>query len=306
MPNNANSEISTSEVNSQVLISFVVPYHNEPQSMLTHCIDSIHHSCTAVSYEIIVVDDGSDVSLAPFFMSHPHLSYVRHTSARGLSAARNTGIEAARGKYIQFVDSDDYLIPLSYAKIAWMAHDMDADLVLFGEKRKGVALCSGTDHMLHHNLRAAAWSYVFKRDILQGLRFTEGILHEDEEFTPLLMLRAKQTVLTPIDAYHYTQRQGSITSTDDAAWSARRLDDLEGVITRLSTIAKTLDGDAKAALSRRVNQLCMDYIYQSMRLTHSIHETRKRAESLRLKRLYPLPIHTYTWKYWLFSIFTQI
>ena len=90
------------------LVSFIITYHNESDAFLQACLDSIRALRFAEDEaEIIVVDDGSETPLA---LDYP-LSAIRHRLIRqehaGLSVARNTGIEAAKGQYIQFVDADD-------------------------------------------------------------------------------------------------------------------------------------------------------------------------------------------------------
>ena len=305
------------------LISFIVPYHNELPDMVEACISSIHEvqknlQETGFHAEIIVVDDGSTLNLSHrLTSSSDDTVYLRHDTSRGLSAARNTGIDHARGNYIQFVDSDDTLCPGGYRQIIRMAlHTTDADIIQFDMPKRKCFIptqnhnfitsdCSGTDYMLHHNLHAAAWSYIFRRDLLGELRFTDGILHEDEEFSPQLVIRARRMLTTTIHAYNYNHRPGSITTNRTPEWTNRRLDDLEGIICRMASKRLTKSNE-REAMERRINQLVMVYIYLTLKLTHSIHKTRKRTESLRQKGLYPLPARTYTWKYWLFSIATKI
>ena len=160
--------------------------------------------------------------------------------------------------------------------------------------------------MCRHNLRAAAWSYLFKRDLLGDLRFTDTILHEDEDFTPRLILRAHRMLTTTIHAYNYTHRLGTITTRRTTEWTTRRLNDIEAIIVRMAQTAATLTHDKRKALTRRTNQLTMNYIYQTMRLTRSITETQARINSLRSHQLYPLPIRTYTMEYFLASILSHI
>ncbi len=301
MPNNENDAPTT-------LITFIIPYHNEPQPMLIQCLDSINKICCADTVcEVIVVDDGSTINLSQSLSDrYPRLRYLCHDTSRGLSAARNTGIEAAQGQYIQFVDSDDYLLPHIYTTCIDTLLKERCDILIFGEHRKTSIICTGANYMLHHNLRAAAWGYTFRRSVLGGLRFTEGVLHEDEEFTPLLLLSCNSVAVTDFNPYFYRQRTGSITNTADRQWIERRLNDTEAVILRLKSHLPSLGTSEKDALERRISQLSMDYIYRAIRLTHSISYIRQRICRLRALGLYPLPVRRYTWKYWLFSLTTHI
>lgn len=293
---------------TKMKLSFIIPYHNEPRPMLIQCLDSINDiGCAGIGCEIIVVDDGSSINLSSVLTNrYPRLRYLRHETSRGLSAARNTGIDAAQSEYIQFVDSDDYLLPAIYSSCIDTLMRKQCDILIFGERHKVKDICTGAEYMLQHNLRAAAWGYVFKRSVLGGLRFTEGILHEDEEFTPLLLLNCNNVAATDANPYFYRQRTGSITNTNNKEWIERRLNDTEAVIQRLATHLPQLSQSQCAALARRISQLSMDYIYQTIRLTRSITHTRKRSNRLRSLGLYPLPLRCYTWKYWLFSLATHL
>ena len=143
------------------------------------------------------MDDGSDVSLMDDLMTYgDNIIYVRQKHA-GLSIARNTGIQIAKGKYLQFIDGDDSLIKLSYDYcLDLIRRHQNADMVLFDFSKhnlkspipstKEVSPLSGSDYMRHYNIHGMACGYLFKRTILGDLRFTPGIYHEDEEFTPQL------------------------------------------------------------------------------------------------------------------------
>ena len=97
------------------MISFVIPYHNEPLNMLRQCLDSILSlSLSNEEREIIVVDDGSDYSpINDLRDIQDHIIYVRQKNG-GLSHARNTGLRLATGEYVQFIDADDYLLRAPY------------------------------------------------------------------------------------------------------------------------------------------------------------------------------------------------
>ena len=97
------------------LISFILPYFNLPVAMLCECIDSILAlSLSTSEREIIVIDDGSEITPVEELKKYgDHIIYIRQKNL-GLSEARNTGIQMARGQYLQFVDSDDLLIPSPY------------------------------------------------------------------------------------------------------------------------------------------------------------------------------------------------
>lgn len=290
-------------------ISFIVPAYNVGEGELKRCLASILALPIAEGQrQVIVVDDGSEQPIGGL-PAGVELLRLQHG---GLSAARNAGLRQARGEYIQFVDADDELLPNAYAFCLRTAFDGDADLLLFnltrGGRQNGHRRLSkpmtGVDYMLHHNLRASACGYLFRRCILGDLQFSEGLLHEDEEFTPQLLLRAQRLICTDTAAYLYHRTRGSITSSQDAAHTLKRLDDTETIILRLHLLISTLQGSAQAAMERRRAQLTMDYLYNILRLTHSTAQLRERMHRLESKGLRPLlPRRHYTWKYSLFRLF---
>ena len=101
-----------------LLISFIITYFNEPLDMLHECINSIHALKLERSvYEIIVVDDGSKESPQTFLSCLDKDIVCLTQKNQGLSVARNNGISAAHGEYLQFIDSDDSLIAEVYNDI---------------------------------------------------------------------------------------------------------------------------------------------------------------------------------------------
>lgn len=289
------------------LVSFILTYYNLPIQMLCECIDSIRAlSLRTDEREIIVIDDGSEVSPMNGLMQYgDEIIYVRQRNG-GLSAARNKGIEVATGQYIQFVDADDYLIkePYEYC-LAQLSQHPDADIVMFDYTSSPSAssfsndtlLLSGTELMRHHNIHATAWGYLFRAKTVSELRFTPGIYHEDEEFTPQLLIRAERVVVTKVQAYYYRKRNNSITSSDITEDTEKRLNDCYNVILRLNSLADRLPQNDRLAMQRRVAQLTMDYLYQVIIQTRSRQKLEKSVDSLHNKGLFPLPDRNYTPKY---------
>ena len=302
------------------LISFIITYYNLPTDMIRKCLLSILQLPLDVSErEIILVDDGSDKSpLCELTDIVGHITYIRQKNG-GLSAARNAGIDIAKGQYLQFVDGDDYLISDAYAQCIDIAKRQEPDVVMFrlthesrgasgegrGSRVEGRAAVTGTEYLTHNNLRAAACGYMFKRSLLGTLRFTPGILHEDEEFTPLLILRAETVVDTDIKAYLYYVREDSIITKRDNEWITRRLTDHHTVILSLREHATRMHGAEGTALKRRIAQLTMTYIYSVITLTKDFRELENNIRLLYQDGLFPLPDNNYNKKYTWFRILSS-
>lgn len=290
----------------QPLVSFIVTTYNLPTALLRECLQSILAlSLSKEEREIIVVDDGSEVSpLNDLVDLRDDIVYIRQRN-RGLSVARNTGLTCAQGQYIQFVDGDDHLLPAPYEHCLDIARYKDADAILFLETDQAQpevpfeyeGPMTGAAYMHQHNLRASACGYLFKANTLGNLRFTPGRLHEDEEFTPQLLLRAEHVFFTQAKAYYYRPRTGSITTDDDIRHTAKRLDDTERIILHLQDIADHAPEMERVALNRRIAQLTMDHLYNVIRLTHSAHHLNEAIDRLRSHGLFPLPDKNYTRKY---------
>lgn len=300
-----------SNFNSQApLISFVITTYNVPIEYLTECIKSILQlSLTAKDREIILIDDGSDLSPINDLLEYQdEIIYLRQCN-QGLSIARNRGLQIATGKYIQFVDGSDYLLQTGYEHCLDLVRYHTPDIVYFeltDKKVKEVPYTftkpvSGSNFLHNNNLRGSVCSYIFRTFILNGQRFTPGILHEDEEFTPLLFLKAERVITTTAKAYFYRSRLKSIIhQKEDKQHHLKQLADTETVIFHLQEKSALLSETERIALKRRIAQLTMDYLYNTIILTRSIHQLEETIKRLYDKGLYPLPNKKYTKKYQLF------
>ena len=309
------------------LVSFILPCYNIPATMLCECIDSILalplQSCER---QIILVDDGSDVSpLEQLGSRAEELTYIRQKNS-GLSVARNAGLRLCTGEYIQFVDTDDQLILSGYSQILDLARTQQHDVILFEFKTSPSPSClggepipplnrggqegsvsspkqgrsggvTGASYLRHHNLNAAAWGYLFKQSILGDLTFTPGIYHEDEEFTPRLLLHAESVCDTHVVAYLYRKRDQSITTDTHIKKRLKRINDTRDIILRLNTMADRMPVNERTALQRRVAQLTMDYIYKIIVETKNRHYLNRKLNELKAVGLFPLPDRDYTTKY---------
>ena len=288
------------------LVSFIIPCFNTPAELLQKCVDSITELSLAIDErEIIIVDDGSEVpAIGDLLLYRDDIIYIRKKNG-GLSHARNMGIRMATGEYIQFVDSDDYLSKTAYEHCLDIIRFMRPEMVMFDASRKEAdciefkdsEFMSGSEYMSSHNLQIMACGYIFKRDVMGSLRFPLGLYHEDEDFTPQLLLRVERMIRTDAKAYIYIKRENSITTAADRRSVIKRLNDLEMILLNLQEKSIGLPLLERKALERRVAQLTMDYIYNIIVQTRSSHQLEKRIELLKRHELFPLPDRNYTQKY---------
>ena len=208
--------------------SIIVPvYTVEPY--LDECLTSLQAQ-DYKDYEVICINDGStDGSrgiLTKWEGRMPQMRVIDRENG-GLSAARNTGQEAATGDYVVFVDSDDWVEPTMLSRLAEEAHG--EDMICFACRRTSngafdTLASEQTDGWSYYNRHAlehhevpfvCVWQRCYRREFLleNGLRFREGILHEDNEFTPRACIKAKRIKVIPDVLYNYRVRPGSIMTT---------------------------------------------------------------------------------------------
>ena len=208
--------------------SVVVPVYNVEQ-YLGQCLESLHLQNYA-DFEVICVNDGSTdrsrAILSEWESRFPQMRVIDRENG-GLSAARNTGLAAATGDYVIFVDSDDWVEPIMLSRLADEAKG--EDMVCFACRRSDTGAndtfsmeqAGGWEYYNRHALEArivpfvCVWQRCYRRDYLldNNLDFREDILHEDNEFTPRACLRAKSVKVIPDVLYNYRVRPGSIMTT---------------------------------------------------------------------------------------------
>lgn len=293
-----------------ILVSFIITTYNLPTEYIIECLKSILQlSLSPKEREIILIDDGSDLSpISDLIDYQDDIIYLRQRN-QGLSVARNKGLQIATGTFIQFVDGDDFLLQTAYEHCLDLVRYHNPDIVYFqltDKEGKEVPysytepVC-GSCFLHNNNLRGSACSYIFRSSVLKNQRFTPGILHEDEEFTPILFLKAERIITTDAKAYFYRTRQDSIMhQKENKRHNLKRLADTELVIFHLQKKAALLSETERVALNRRIAQLTMDYLYNTILLTRSMRHLEEAINRLHEKGLYPLPNKKYTKKYQLF------
>lgn len=226
------------------LISVIVAIYNvEPY--LPVCLDSILNQ-TYDNLDILLVDDGSTdgcPEICDAYAAKDSRVRVIHQSNRGLSGARNRGMEAAKGEILTFVDADDRLHPdfckILYGHMARTGADVavgNYDFIHRIDEEKpdrtqetDVFTKTGYEaQFLFYNgamciCNGVAWLKLYRKHCFAGLRFPEGKIHEDSFVMPFVYETARKVVYTDAVVYYYLVRPGSITGS----YHLKRLDQLE-------------------------------------------------------------------------------
>lgn len=229
------------------LISIIVPIYNV-EKYIFKCVDSIINQ-TYKNIEIILVDDGStdnSGTICDEYEKKDNRIKVIHKKNGGLSDARNVGIDKAKGDYLVFVDSDDWVSDKMIEYLYNNACKYKADIVQ-GDYIKAYTeyncIKNIKEEINHYNSIGAlnnlyeeectksvvVWNKIYKKDLFEEIRFPKGKLHEDEFTTYKLLHKAKNVVDSNIPIYYYRQREGSIMQSE---FSEKRLHALEALIER--------------------------------------------------------------------------
>ncbi len=216
----------------KILVSVIVPVYNV-EAYLCRCVDSIVNQ-TYKNLEIILVDDGAkDASgaICDDYAARDLRIRVIHKENGGLSSARNAGIDAARGEYLEFVDSDDWIEPDAVESLLGEALTHQTELVVggrwdvsdrTGEKKRGMCpprqeVISG-EELVGRIFRwdhcdSSACDKLFSRRLFREIRFPHGVVCEDVPIMYKIVLDAARIAMLPKPVYNYYHRSGSITYT---------------------------------------------------------------------------------------------
>lgn len=267
----------------QPLVSIIVPVYNVGQ-YLEECLESLVNQ-TYKNIEILCINDGSTDNSETILETYSYMYsnvYILHKENGGLSSARNAGLNRAKGDYITFVDSDDYLETNVIEKAVQTLEKTNCDLYVYGIQqfadktteelmltnawfKRRLLPCGKQqltlDRAFKTNIHVC--NKVFRRDTIKDLRFKEGLLYEDIYFTWSCLFRCQTAFYESSIGYHYRVHNNSImakTSQDKDLskalhhfynWRALLQDAIDDkvVYKRSSTLRKLLE-----ALSLRVKE----------------------------------------------------
>lgn len=250
-------------------ISVVIPVYNV-EDYIEECLQSVLRQ-THADLEVILVDDcGTDASMTKAeivlqaYGGPAAVRILRHSVNRGLSASRNTGIKAAKGDAVFFLDSDDYLAPQCLELLAESMERNRADMTLGGVELVGKAVDFSWKNItfdevlvgeqvfqsyLQRGWYVMAWNKLVRKNFLlqNNLFFLEGETHEDEAWSFDLALSARTISAVHDTTLYYRIREGSITQQQRPGKHCRSMSHVLGHIHRTAR-AKGLTQDRELRL----------------------------------------------------------
>ncbi|WP_445384803.1 glycosyltransferase [Robiginitalea sp. IMCC44478] len=212
-------------------LSIVIPVYNV-EDYVEKCIRSCYDQELPISdFEVIVVNDGtndSSLEICEYLQNEfPTLKIISQEN-KGLSGARNTGLQHATGEYVWFVDSDDWiksnclnplitLLKSTSPDLLWMGHCVvkDGKVIKYYIPQYLKTPVKGNEFYANH-LEGLyyIWKFIYSRKFLleNNLKFYEGLIYEDLEFTPRALNVAESCITLPESFYYYLIREGSIVN----------------------------------------------------------------------------------------------
>lgn len=215
---------------NKIKFSIILPVYNV-ENYLKECIDSCENQdLPKDEYEIIAINDGSTDSslgiLQDLSLNYKNIKIVSQSN-KGLSEARNRGLRESKGEYVWFIDSDDFIKNNILNTVYCFLSDNDLDAIHIGyqmvdiQKEKKYKPSIDYFNKITDGLffltsilkeQFYAWSFIFKRNCLlqNEFKFTPGIIYEDIDSIPILMLKFKRVASVNETMYYYRQRHNSI------------------------------------------------------------------------------------------------
>ncbi len=286
-------------------LSIIIPMYNTAR-YIGACLDSIRKmGLDEGMCEIIVIDDGSIDGGNDVVAAYPEVICVRQDN-QGQSAARNRGIDIARGKYIWFVDSDDEVGPDNVKPVLDFALANDLDMVTFRLSNTPLAdthpspLTGFKDVRIYHDSEYLAetdyfdysvW-YIVKRSFLGEQRYHEGHYVEDGMFTMQLLMRARSVAHLPMTCYCYIARPGSIMHNHDVAHELKLADDYLYSYHQMMPLVEKYRDSILPAAAERCRHRAATYLFfmltRLMRLPHGSKHILRMVGRMKVEGIYPI------------------
>lgn len=250
-------------------LSIVVNMYNTALYM-PKCLDSLlNQDIPSSDYEIILVNDGStdnSLELAEEYLAKSQqienwpIFKIINQENKGLAAARNAGIDVAEGKFLCFVDPDDYIEKNSLNELLSRMEDKNLDILRFNYQKVdeeynkmqdfhsetmfnySEGVMTGKEFLVNRlGIACYVWAYIYRLDLIRknDIRFIETCYFDDTPWLPRVLIKAKRVECVPVRHQFYLQRQGSMVRTQSIESIKRKV---EGQIKLVSLLKEQMQG----------------------------------------------------------------
>lgn len=250
-------------------LSIVVNMYNTALYM-PKCLDSLlNQDIPSSDYEIILVNDGStdnSLELAEKYLAKSQeienwpIFKIVNQENKGLAAARNAGIDVAEGKFLCFVDPDDYIEKNSLNELLSKMEDKNLDILRFNYQKVdeeynsmpdspseanfnySEGVMTGKEFLVNRlGIACYVWAYIYRLDLIRknDIRFIETCYFDDTPWLPRVLIKAERVECVPVRHQFYLQRQGSMVRTQSIESIKRKV---EGQIKLVSLLKEQIQG----------------------------------------------------------------
>lgn len=322
----------------ELLLTYIVPVYNTGQYVL-RCLQSIvEQGIDSSEYEVLVVDDGSTddsrTRVEAFAGEHPQVRMLCQENG-GVSSARNLALDNARGRYIQFVDSDDHLMPGNMASLLHRAVNERFDVLIFNYRNEdasglelpvarndnydSTSVVSGHDYLESHAMTPYVWRFLIRRAYLEngcaymgdgtGWRFDPSlIVCEDGALIARFLLAAARVAHDGAYVYCYVNRDDSAMHNTDLSHISNRLFSQVDAAASIDQTIKSYEQHTGKSAPASVAGVRNVYLYFSMTKALTCGLVDEVLHRIRHYGLYPFPCvgpeanyHGKKWK-WIHSL----
>lgn len=262
-------------------LSIIVPMYNTEKYIGTCLKSLISQDIPSKDYEILVINDGSRDNSKNIVDSYiKRYSNIRIISVEngGQSKARNIGIDNAKGDYLFFVDSDDYISINSLKDILEKSIKNDLDMMFFDLKQvydenkrecgyknnNTLEIKNGIQYFADNNVNNGPWHYLISRNFIRknNLRFIEGKFCEDGMFLISSIFEAKRVAYSNVDVYRYVMRSNSTTTQKKKEHLIKMVDDFMFAIDYINNYyKKAINQNYPDKFIKRLESRRNSYIY---------------------------------------------
>jgi glycosyltransferase involved in cell wall biosynthesis len=299
-----------------MLLSIIIPLYNN-EAYLEDCLESIlAQQLKEDDYEVIIVDDGSTdqgLEIAESYKEKIKQFTLLQQKNQGNGIARENGLKHAKGAYIYFLDSDDYLLSNALGPLLKLAVNENLDLLRFDAKKtynsfdpdekfkffdtkKNFEIITGLQFLAQNFYGPEVWHYFVKKEILtkNDIKFVKDHYIQDSFYTPLVYLHSKRTIDTRLDVYRYRQNVHSVTKKKTDAHIKRYNKSIAYGIERIHEIRKSIPKnkpfaeEADRMLRIKQQWYCSLYIIRFARSSNKTNILNKELKKLKALCAFPL------------------